>query len=100
MRNLLEHLKSPEIKAFCSQNGVRRLALFGSVLRGEDRQESDVDLLVEFMPGARASLFDMARMEVELSDLLGRKVDLRTPAELSRYFREDVMREAMELYAA
>ncbi len=80
---------------FCRRNGIHRLAFFGSVLRGDFSAVSDVDVLVEFDPGRAPGFFGLARMEAELSGLLGgRKVDLRTPQDLSRYFRSDVVREA------
>ncbi|HEX3583533.1 MAG TPA: nucleotidyltransferase family protein [Thermoanaerobaculia bacterium] len=85
----------------CRRHGIQRLSLFGSVLRGTDRPDSDVDLLVEFLPGMTPGLLGLARIEIELSELLGgRKVDLRTPEDLSRYFREEVMRAAEVQYAA
>ena len=84
---------------FCRRWNIRRLSLFGSTLRREDRPDSDVDLLVEFHPGQRVGLIQMARIERELGELIGRKVDLRTPADLSRYFRDDVLREAEVQYA-
>lgn len=85
----------------CRRRGIRRLSLFGSLLRGTDCGKSDVDLLVEFEPGATPSLLDMTAIEEELSALLGgRRVDLRTPAELSRYFRDEVLRQAHVQYAA
>jgi predicted nucleotidyltransferase len=85
----------------CGRYGIRRLSLFGSVLRGTDRPDSDVDLLVEFQPNRTPGLLGLARIELELSTLLGgRKVDLRTPEDLSRYFREDVKRAAEVQYAA
>jgi predicted nucleotidyltransferase len=80
---------------FCARNNIRRISLFGSVLRGEEGPDSDIDLLVEFEPGQTPGYIALAGMEAELSDLLGgRTVDLRTQADLSRYFRDDVMREA------
>lgn len=85
---------------FCRRHQVRRLALFGSVLRDDFRPDSDVDVLVEFAPDSRAGLFEMARMEDELAELIGRRVDLRTPAELSRYFRDEVVAGAETQYAA
>lgn len=85
---------------FCRRHHIVRLSLFGSHIKGTARPDSDIDLLVEFEPGARISLFDMAGMEIELSDLLGRKVDLRTPGDLSRYFRDEVVRMAEVQYAA
>lgn len=87
------------VTEFCKRNHIRKLALFGSVLTERFRPESDVDVLVEFEPGARVGLFDIARMEIELAEKLERKVDLRTPAELSRYFREEVVREAEVQYS-
>jgi uncharacterized protein len=90
-----------ELARFCRQRGIRRLSLFGSRLRQTNRQDSDVDLLVEFESDAAPTLLDMATMEAELSALLGGlKVDLRTPQDLSRYFRDAVVREAQEQYVA
>ena len=88
------------IAEFCRQHGIRRLALFGSVLRPDFRAESDVDVLVEFIPAETPGFFGLARMERELSALFaGRKVDLRTPEDLSRYFRNDVLQQAEVQYA-
>ncbi|WP_418318026.1 nucleotidyltransferase family protein [Piscinibacter sakaiensis] len=90
-----------ELSRLCQRHGIRRLSLFGSQLSGAARDDSDVDLLVEFLPNSKPSYFDLAAIEAELSQLLGgRKVDLRTPAELSRYFRDKVMQEAEEQYVA
>ena len=89
-----------QIAAFCRKYRIRRLSLFGSVLRPDVRPDSDVDVLVEFEPGSIPGLFGIARMERELSPLLGgRKVDLRTPEDLSRYFRQSVLAEAELQYA-
>jgi predicted nucleotidyltransferase len=85
---------------FCRRNHIVWLALFGSVLREDFGPESDLDVLVEFSPGAVVTLLDMARMEEELGELWGRNVDLRTPQELSRYFRERVLASAVVQYAA
>ena len=85
---------------FCRRNHIARLSLFGSVLRDDFDEESDVDFLVEFEPGARVTYVDIAGMEFELSDMVGRKVDLRTPAELSRYFRDDVLAAAQPQYVS
>jgi predicted nucleotidyltransferase len=88
------------IAEFCRQRGIRRLALFGSVLRPDFTADSDVDVLVEFVPAQTPGLFGLARMERELSALFaGRKVDLRTPEDLSRYFRNDVLKQAEVQYA-
>lgn len=85
---------------FCREHGIRRLAIFGSALRDDFRPDSDVDVLVEFEPARIPTLFDMVGMEQELSRLLGgRKVDLRTPEDLSRYFRQKVLSEAEVQYA-
>ena len=87
------------IAAFCRHHHVRRLALFGSVLRDDFTPESDVDVLVEFEPGFVPGLRFFS-MEAELSTILGRKVDLNTPGFLSRYFRDKVLAEAETLYLA
>jgi predicted nucleotidyltransferase len=87
-----------EIIAFCQRYPIRKLALFGSVLREDFRPDSDIDVLVEFEPNATIDYFDMAMMEIELSQIVGRKVDLRTPNELSRYFRQKVVDTALVLY--
>ena len=90
-----------ELARFCARRGVRRLSLFGSRSRGDARPDSDFDLLVEFETEARPTLLDLADMEAELSRLLGgRRVDLRTAGELSRHFRERVLREAVVQYVA
>jgi predicted nucleotidyltransferase len=96
----LQGVDFPEtsIAAFCRRNRIRRLSLFGSILRDDFGSTSDVDVLVEFEPGRVPGFLGMARLELELGHLLGRKVDLRTPAELSRYFREEVLREAVPQY--
>lgn len=79
---------------FCRRHRIRKLAFFGSVLRDDFGPSSDVDVLVEFEPGTRVGLIGLAGMENELSDLLGRKVDLNTPGCLSPSFRDEVLREA------
>ena len=89
-----------DISAFCERHGIRTLALFGSVLTERFTDASDVDVLVEFKPGVRVGYLRMSAMERELSDLYRRKVDLRTPNELSRYFRDEVVRSAALQYAA
>jgi predicted nucleotidyltransferase len=87
------------IAEFCRRHHVRRLALFGSILGDDFGPESDVDVLVEFEPGHTPGLSFFA-MQDELGEILGRRVDLNTPAFLSRYFRDDVLREAEVQYAA
>ncbi len=89
-----------KVADFCRRNHIRRLALFGSALRDDFGPGSDVDVLVEFEPGHVPGLFRFARMERELSELLGdRRVDLRTPEDLSRYFRDEVAASAQVQYA-
>ncbi len=88
-----------KIAEFCKRHHIRRLAFFGSILRDDFKSESDVDVLVEFEPSQVVGLIRLAGMELELSEILGRKVDLRTPADLSRYFREEVLRSAEVQYA-
>ena len=92
-------LDKEKIADFCRKRHIRRLALFGSALRPDFRPDSDIDLLVEFEPGHTPGLFGIARMERELSALLdGRKADLRTPEDLSRYFRQEVVEQAEVAY--
>jgi uncharacterized protein len=89
------------LTAICRCHSIRRLSLFGSVLHSTNQPDSDVDLLVEFEPGATPGLLGLAAIEMELSNLLGgQRVDLRTPQELSRYFRDEVVRTARVQYAA
>ena len=87
------------ISAFCQRHHVRRLALFGSVLRDDFAPNSDVDVLVEFEPG-HVPGFAFFDLQEELAGILGRRVDLHTPASLSRYFRERVLSEAQDQYVA
>jgi hypothetical protein len=88
------------LRDFCSRHGILKLSLFGSVLKGTSRPDSDVDLLVDFEPGGKPGLLALATMEDELSELLGgRRVDLRTAEDLSRYFRDEVVRTAVVQYA-
>ena len=100
--NVPDHLPSDRdaLAALCRRHHIRRLSLFGSVLKGADRSDSDVDLLVEFEPGQEPGLIGLAGIEIELSELLGRRVDLRTPQDLSRHFRDDVLRTARVQYVA
>ncbi len=88
------------IKAICIRYGVQKRSLFGSAIHGNFGPQSDVDLLVEFQPNEAVGYFRLAELQLELEDAIGRKVDLRTPDELSRYFRDQVMQEAVPQYAA
>lgn len=87
------------IKQFCRKHGIRRLALFGSILRDDFRPDSDIDVLIEFNPGVHVGLA-FIRLQDELSDILGHRVDLNTPAGISKYFRDEVLRESEEVYVA
>ena len=91
-------LPTVELASFCRHHGIRYLALFGSHLHGDSRIDSDVDLLVEFEPEQRTGMFGITQMEIDLSELLGRPVDLRTAQDLSIYFRDTVLAEAHVLY--
>ena len=82
---------------FCRRNRIQRLALFGSVLRSDFGPDSDIDVLVEFEPGHRLG-FAFIALQEELGRILGRPVDLNTPEDLSRYFREEVARTALPVY--
>ena len=93
-------IDSDRIADFCRLHQICRLGLFGSVLRDDFRSDSDVDVLVEFNPGAVVGLIRLAGMERELSEILGRKADMRTPADLSRSFRDEVVESAEVVYAS
>lgn len=93
------HIPREQIEAFCRAHGIRRLALFGSVLRDDFGPESDIDVLIEFQPGVRVGLA-FIRLQDELSEILGHTVDLNTPGSISRYFRDEVLDEAEDLYVA
>jgi len=99
MRNI-PNLDESTLARFCEQHHILRLALYGSQLKGTAGPDSDIDLLVEFDPEHIPGLLGIAGMELELSRMLGgRKVDLRTAADLSRYFRDEVVRTAEVQYA-
>ena len=88
------------IAEICDRYGAAKLSLFGSILRDDFHAGSDVDMLVEFAPTTRIGLIGVARMEIELSEAIGRKVDLRSAGDLSRYFRAEVVASARLLHAA
>ena len=88
------------LRDFCQRNHIRKLSFFGSALRADFHSDSDVDVLVEFEPGHLVGLIRLAAMELELSEILGRKADMRTPADLSRYFRQEVLESAQVQYEA
>lgn len=88
-----------KIVEFCRRNHITKLSLFGSDLSGDFREDSDIDLLVEFDSNHVPGLIRLAGMEIELTEILGRKVDIRTPQDLSRYFRYEVVNNADVQYA-
>ena len=88
-----------QIAEFCERHHIQRLSLFGSVLREDFRPDSDLDVLVAFEPGHVPGFFGLFDLEEDLSTLFGRRVDLRTPEDLSRYFRDEVLARAEVLYA-
>jgi predicted nucleotidyltransferase len=91
------NISERQLTLFCRQHHIRKLSLFGSVLREDFHYDSDIDILVEFESG-HVPGFAIITMENELSKILGRKVDIRTPADLSRYFRAKVVKEAKVKY--
>ena len=93
-------LSKAEIAEFCRKNKIIKLSLFGSTLRDDFSPESDVDILIEFDPGARVGLMKLAGMETELSKMIGRKVDLNTPGFISKYYRDKVLAESEVQYVA
>lgn len=96
----LDQVPSDRIAEFCRKHHIRRLAVFGSALRDDFTADSDIDLLVEFEPGTRIGFIGLAGLEIALAEMLGRQVDLNTALSLSKYFRDKVLSEAEELYAA
>ncbi len=93
------NIEEATLARFCARHRIRRLALYGSVLKGIEHPGSDADLLVEFEPGQEPGLLALAEMEAALSALLGRPVDMRTAQDLSRYFRDEVLQTAEVQYA-
>jgi len=92
-------LDRAQLAEFCQKHYIRKLSLFGSILREDfNPDRSDVDFLVEFLPNSTPGFFGLIGMETELTELVGKKVDLRTPKELSRYFRQEVLDEAVVQY--
>jgi predicted nucleotidyltransferase len=96
------HIELPKerIEEFCKKHHIRKLSLFGSALRDDFTPESDLDILVEFKPGTRVGMIRLAGLEIELGEILGRKVDLNTPGFLSKYYRDKVLAEAAVHYDA
>jgi hypothetical protein len=98
--SLPEKMPKEKLISFCKTNHIRKLSLFGSAVRGELRPDSDIDILVEFEQDHTPGLFSIVRMEMELTEMLGRKVDIRTAEDLSQYFRDEVVRNAEVQYQA
>ena len=98
--SLEQKISKNELVSFCKRNHIRKLSIFGSAVRGELHPDSDIDLLVEFEQDLTPGLFSIVRMEMELAEMLGSKVDLRTPEDLSQYFRDEVVRNAELQYQA
>ena len=94
------NIEEAVLAKYCQKHHIRRLALFGSQLTGTAGPESDIDLLVEFDAAYIPGLIGITEMEIELTELLGQKVDLRTAADLSRYFRDEVLQMAQVQYVA
>jgi predicted nucleotidyltransferase len=99
MYSITNIIPKEKLELFCRKNHIVKLSLFGSALRGELKPDSDIDILVEFEKEHMPGLLDISGMEIELSETIGRKVDLRTPKELSRYFRNEVVTKAKVEYA-
>ncbi len=91
-------LPQAELQAFCKRNPIQKMAFFGSVLRNDFRAESDVDILIELEPGVPVGFFKFVEMQDELSQIIGRTVDLNTPHSLSRHFRQKVLQSAQIIY--
>ena len=94
------NISQKQLAEFCKKNHIKKLSFFGSALRDDFGPDSDVDTLVEFGPETRIGLIGFAGLELELSKILGRKVDLNTPASISKYYREKVLAEAEVQYDA
>ncbi len=98
--SLEQKIPRDKLADFCKRNHIERLSVFGSCVRGELQPDSDIDLLVEFEQDLTPGLFTIVKMEMELTEMLGRKVDMRTAEDLSRYFRDEVVRNAELQYPA
>ncbi|OIP37875.1 nucleotidyltransferase [Candidatus Desantisbacteria bacterium CG2_30_40_21] len=99
MYNLIEYNSKEKLEEFCNRNHIKKLAVFGSAIKGTMRSDSDIDILVEFEENNIPGLLTFCGIQNELSDIIGREVDLRTPQDLSRYFRQNVEKTAEVQYA-
>jgi predicted nucleotidyltransferase len=93
------NMPQKRIAEFCKRNHIRKFSLFGSAIRDDFGPDSDLDVLVEFDPSCVPGLIKLAGMEIELGEICGRKVDLRTAEDLSKYFRQDIVKTAEVQYA-
>ncbi len=98
--SLKQKISQNKLAEFCRKNRIRKLSVFGSAIRDQLGPDSDIDLLVEFEKDHTPGLFSIIRMEMELAEILGRKVDVRTAEDLSRYFRDEVVQNARLQYQA
>ena len=96
--SLEQKISREKLADFCKRNYIRKLSVFGSFIRNQMQPESDIDILVEFERNHTPGLFSIVKMEMELSEIIGRKVDLRTPEDLSQYFRDEVVKNAILQY--
>jgi len=96
--SLEQKIPKGKLVDFCKRNRITKMSVFGSAIRDQLGPDSDIDLLVEFEKDHTPGLFSIVRMEMELTEMLGRKVDLRTPEDLSRYFRDEVVKNARIQY--
>jgi len=94
------YVPEKNLAEFCLKHYIKKLSLFGLMQRNQMHPKSDIDLLVEFEPGHVPGLITLAGIEIELTNMLGKKVDLRTPGDLSRYFRDHVVKTAEVQYEA
>ena len=92
--SLEQKMSKKELADFCKRNNIRKFSIFGSSIRNQLQPDSDIDGLVEFEQNHTPGLFSIIKMEMELSGKFGRKVDLRTPEDLSQYFRNEVVKNA------
>ncbi len=99
MFSLLNYVSKENLEEFCKKQHIRKLSVFGSAIKGTLRIDSDIDILVEFEEDTSPGLLTFCGIQNELSDIIGREVDLRTLQDLSRYFRQDVEKTAEVQYA-
>lgn len=99
MFSLTDYISKEKLEVFCKKHHIKKFALFGSAIKDKLRPDSDIDVLVEFEEGFTPGLITFCGIQNEISDLIGREVDLRTPQELSKYFREEVIKTAQVQYA-